>query len=268
LVIPTRNVDKSMVSTIKLVYYVLSISGVLAFVLSIIFNSSVLAFIGLGCIFWAAIFAYVRPEKRIKKTLMDSAILPLLENTDTYLSESGCYGKGVYLPPKFLKDAESSVVLVPSTSGNGLLRSENVNIEEIKSMTTHCVFIVPPGKALSRLFEEELHTSFIKTSLNYVQEKLPPLLVDVLEVAEAAEIAVEKNIVTVELKGHVFEQTCQKTRGLKNVHEIVGCPLCSAIACSLAKATGKPVEIKGESQHEDSTLIQFLLMEDLNANSS
>jgi len=43
----------------------------------------------------------------------------------------------------------------------------------------------------------------------------------------------------------------------------MGCPLCSAMACALAKATGKPVTIEKEMQNLDgSTRIQYKLLED------
>jgi hydroxymethylpyrimidine/phosphomethylpyrimidine kinase len=62
---------------------------------------------------------------------------------------------------------------------------------------------------------------------------------------------------------HVFEGLCKETRKLERTHETVGCPLSSAIACALAKATGKPITIEKELQDPDgSTRIQYRLLED------
>jgi hypothetical protein len=44
----------------------------------------------------------------------------------------------------------------------------------------------------------------------------------------------------------------------------MGCALCSAIACALAKATGKPVTIEKEEQSQDgkTTKIQYRIIDD------
>jgi adenine/guanine phosphoribosyltransferase-like PRPP-binding protein len=65
------------------------------------------------------------------------------------------------------------------------------------------------------------------------------------------------------MKNHVFEDLCEETRKLKRTHETVGCPLSSALACVLAKATGKPVTIeKEEKLPDETTQIQYTVLED------
>jgi hypothetical protein len=105
---------------------------------------------------------------------------------------------------------------------------------------------------------------FTAISLADLQVKLPNLLVEELEIAEDAEIDAQLDTVTVKLNEHIFSQLCEETRRLKITHESIGCPLSSAIACALAKATGKPVTIEKEEQTQNgkTTEIQYRILED------
>jgi hypothetical protein len=66
------------------------------------------------------------------------------------------------------------------------------------------------------------------------------------------------------MNNHIFEDLCKETRKLEKTHETIGCPLSSAFACILAKATGKPVTIEKEETLPDATIrIQYTVLEDL-----
>lgn len=76
-------------------------------------------------------------------------------------------------------------------------------------------------------------------------------------------IEIEGSIVKVQVKNHVFKDLCDETRKLKRTHETVGCPLSSALACALAKVTGKPVTIeKEETTTDETTSIEYKILED------
>ncbi len=72
-----------------------------------------------------------------------------------------------------------------------------------------------------------------------------------MEIAENTEIKMESDAITIEIINHIFNEICRETRKLTKTHESIGCPLCSAIACALAKATGKPIVIENEELSED-----------------
>jgi len=248
----------------KLICFVLFLVGVIALAFSINYASSILAFIGLGLVFWGSILFYIRPEKYVKETLLDNTTLPLLVNLEKILKELGYKSKGVYLPPKYLKNFESSLVFIPSKTEQPLPKPEEVDEEKLYSKNPNGIFLTPPGLTISKLFEKELGTSFTRTDLNYIQENLPKLLIEDMEIAENTEIKTENKTVTIEITNHVFNEICQETRKLQKTHESIGCPLCSAIACALAKATGKPITIEKEEQSKDgkTTKIQFSIIED------
>jgi hypothetical protein len=55
----------------------------------------------------------------------------------------------------------------------------------------------------------------------------------------------------------------EETGKLKRAHETVGCPISSALACILAKATGKPTVVqKEETTQDQTTTIEYRMLED------
>ena len=237
--------------------------GLVFLIPSVFYSSYVPAFVGLGLAFWGALLLYVTPAKHIRLDLLNATLGPALSNTERMLANAKLDGKGVYLPPRYLKNSESSLLFVPSKQDVGLPEPEDIDGEEHFGNPTG-VFLVPHGAALSRIFEDELGTSFTATDLSYIQEKLPKLLVEDLEMAESMEIKIEDNTVTMEITNHVFNEICLETSKLPKTQRIMGCPLASAIACALAKATGKPVVIEKEEQSQDgkTTEIRYRLMEE------
>lgn len=240
------------------------IFGIISIILSVFSASSILAFIGLGLTFWGALLRYITPSKHVPLQLLTATATSTLPDIEKLLADSHLTAKGIYLPPKNLKDFESSLVFVPSNPGQPLPTSEKADETKLYSKNPKGLFLTPPGLGISKLLEKELGTSFTKTDLNTIQEKLPKLLIEDLEIAENTEVKTQDNTITIEITNHIFNEICQETRKLQNTHESVGCPLCSAIACALAKATGKPIRIEKEEQSQDgkTTRIQYHMVEE------
>lgn len=98
----------------------------------------------------------------------------------------------------------------------------------------------------------------------YLQQNLPKLLIEHLEIAETAEIQAQNGKVTIELTGNIFTEICQETQIHPKTHQAVGCLLSSAIACALAKATGKAITITKETKNPSNktTIIEYQIEED------
>jgi len=111
--------------------------------------------------------------------------------------------------------------------------------------------LVPSGVALANLFERELGTSFVKVDLEYLMRNLPRVFVEALEIAEDFELSVEGGRVHVQIDGSIYKALCSEVRGLSRVCEVFGCPLCSSIACALARTSGKPVVMDGNEFSQD-----------------
>jgi len=248
----------------KLICLVLFFVGAIALAFSIYYTSSILAFIGLGLTFWGALLLHVTPSKHVPLELLNATATSTLTNIEKIITDSNLNGKGIYLPPKYLKHFESSLIFIPSKAEQILPKPEEVEEEKLYSKNPDGIFLTPPGLALSKLFEKELGTSFTKTDLNHLQEKLPKLFIEDMEIVEGIDIKTENNTITIEITNHILKDICEEARKYQKLHESIGCPLCSALACALAKATGKPITIEREEQSQNgkTTKIRYCMLEE------
>ena len=115
--------------------------------------------------------------------------------------------------------------------------------------------LTPPGLNLANLYENELKKDFVKADVDYLQKKLPKLLVEELEVAQNFEIYIEDDVVEVRITDSIYKNLCREVRKLTTVSNSIGCPLCSSIAITIARSTGKPVVIEKNDVSEDGKII-------------
>jgi hypothetical protein len=237
--------------------------GSISIVTSLIYGSSLPATIGLVVTFWGAILLYVTPIKPVPLELLNATAASTMVNVEKVLKEAEVSGNGVYLPPKYFEDFESSLVFIPKETGNRLPSPREVKLGKLYSGTPDGLFLTPPGLALSRLFEKELGMSFAETNLDVLKKKLPQLLIEDLEIAEDLEIKSQSNIITIEATNCIFNKLCDEIRKLEKTHATVGCVFSSALACAIAKATGKPVAIQKEELVNEgkTTRIEFSTLE-------
>jgi uncharacterized membrane protein YgaE (UPF0421/DUF939 family) len=85
--------------------------GASALIFSVVYASTILAFIGLGLAFWGAILLYIRDQEYTRKVLLDASVLPSLTTINQLVQKLNYKDNAVYLPPKYLKDPESSTRL-------------------------------------------------------------------------------------------------------------------------------------------------------------
>ena len=253
------------ISLTKLVCSALLSTGVIALAFSINFTSLILAFIGLGLVFWGAILFYIRPEKYVKETVFVETTLPSLANLEQMLTELGYQRKGVYLPPKYLKDSESSKIYLSAKDSMTLPPLEQIRDQEDKIFLKDSgALIRPPGMELSRLFERMLGTSFMEVDLLYLEQNMPKLLIEDLKITQKVEIKAGNNRVHVRMENSIFKNVWKETIKLPNLWRSLGDPLVSAIACALAKATAKPVIIeKNQISNEGRTIdTEYCILEE------
>ena len=278
-----RRKDHRKTSPANIVALILLALGLTALTLSISYTSNILAFIGLGLTFWGATLLYISPEKHVKKILLDTTITPSLSNLDQILTELGYQGKGIYLPPKYLKDFETSKIYIPKHKNTKLPTPETIQQQEDKTFLRNpeATLITPPGASLSKLFEKTLGTSFTQVDLNSLQQKLPKLFIEDLEIAENIEIKtsesfqeeiqnqhkkedlkaisqtqIKSDIVYAKITNPIYKDICKETRKLANICNSIGCPLCSSIAIALTKTTGNPITIEKTEVSEDGKTIE------------
>lgn len=224
--------------------------GIIALASSIIYNSSILAFIGLGLTLWGGLFLYARPVRYVKEDILDSTAISSLINIDKILAELDYEGKGIHLPPRRLEELKENVIFIP--------KRKDVLIPTTKDLAKGKAFLNPdgiclaaPGQGLLTLYEEKLGIDLSKTDINYLKNRLPKLLIEDLELLEDLEITEHENKVCVKMRHSVYQGLCNQLRRHTTICSRLGCPLCSSIAGALAKATGKAVIIEREEISSD-----------------
>ena len=255
-----RNHRRSLAETVA---YVLLLWGAIALITSNVFSSSVLAFIGLGLTLWGALLLYIKPAKYVKVSVLDSTAISPLETIDQIITDLNYKGKAVYLPPRYLKDLKDGKVFISSKKNLSVPPVEEVVQQKFFLTNSKGLCLTPPGLGLANLYEKELGRSFANVDLNYLQNNLPKLLIEDLEIAEDLEVKVEGNIVKAKITGSINKDLCSETRKLANICGSVGCPLCSSIAIALTRATGVPVIIEKIEVPREGEMIEatFLLLE-------
>ena len=267
---------KVKITLTKFTAWALLCLGAIALIISIFYSSSILAFIGLGLIFWGAILAYIQTEEYIKETLLDATIQPYLTTLNQLIKELDYKGNATYLPPKYFQEPETVKIYIPRQKSTKIPPPEEIQKHEKQLFTQNpqSLLLTPPGIGLTKLFEETLETSFTKLNLEQLQNSLPKLLIEDLEIAENLEIRTEFNKATTKIKNQVsviqtkedticvkitktiYKNICNEARKLSHICKTVGCPLCSAIACAITKASGKPVTIQKTESAQDGGIIE------------
>jgi hypothetical protein len=242
----------------KLTCSTLIATGATAILLSTMYNSLILAFTGLGLTFWGIILAYIQPEDYVKRTILEAATLPNLATLNQIIQELNFEGKAIYLPPKYLKDQEESKAYIPKQKNDPMPTPEQIQEQEnsLFCKNPNGMLVKPPGAELSKLFEKILQTSFLRIDLQQLQQTMPKLLIEDLEIAQTMEITTEKDKIHIKIENSNIQKLTEETQKLPKMHNSLGCPLTSAIACALAKVTGKPVTIENQKLNAETKTLE------------
>lgn len=248
--------DKRKRKPLGKIGYLLLYFGLIALVSSIIYNSSILAFIGLGLTLWGGLFLYAKPVRYVKEVIFNSTTISSLVTIDKILTELNQKGRGVHLPPKHLEQLKESIVFIPTR--------EDVIIPPVKDVTKERVFLNPdgvrltaPGQGLLTLYEEKLGTNLSKIDFDYLKNSLPKLLIEDLELLEDLEIEKQHDVIHVKMKLSAYKDLCRQVRKHTSICSHFGCPLCSSIACALAKSMGKAVILEKNEVTTDGKTIRM-----------
>jgi hypothetical protein len=238
------------------------VPGVLALIFSILNNSNVLAFIGLGLTFWGALFFFIRPIRYVPSSLLDSTAISTYTTIDRIVKDLKFKGESYYIPPypkevylpEYLKGLKEAVVFISADSG-GIPSIEELAKSRFLLENPNGICIAPPGLGLLSRFEKELRQDITKLELNELCESLPQIILENFHLAKEIEMKTEENGVYLKIFDSTYKNLYSREENLKSVH-FLGCPLTSAIACAIAKTTGKIVTIRKDSISPDGQIIE------------
>jgi hypothetical protein len=153
--------------------------------------------------------------------------------------------KGVYLPAGDAK----VVVFVPSEPFSMLPESSVIEGKTFLK-DPQGMLVVPPGLALANLIEKKLGFTLKNCGVEDVVRALPKVLVEDLEIVRDVEIEVNGDRISFKLIDSIYADFCKEMRETSRRCGL-GCPMCSALACILTIASGKPVLFDEDELSED-----------------
>nr|MDO8046136.1 hypothetical protein [Candidatus Baldrarchaeota archaeon] len=239
------------------------ILGVLSLIFSILKESQILAFIGLGLTFWGALFLFIKPVRYVRSELLHSASLSSYLTLDRIIKDLKFKGKSYYIPPypkdvylpEYLRGLKEMKVFISADKGSSIPSIEEMAKNKFLLKNPKGICVAPPGLGLLTQIERELRKDLTKLDLNSLCENLPKVLTEDLQVAKEMEIKTEENGVYIKISDSTYSDLYSKERNLKSVH-LLGCPLISAIICATAKATGKIVTIDKDNFSPDNKTVE------------
>jgi len=242
---------------------ILLVPGALSLIFSVLNNSQVLAFIGLGLTFWGALFFFVRPIKYVKSSLLDSTAISSYSTIDRIVKDLKYKGKSYYIPPypkevylpEYLKGLKNMIVFISADSDASMPSIEEMAKTKFLLENPKGILAAPPGLGLLTQFEKELRTDLTKLDLNELCETLPQLILENFQLAKEIEMKTAKNEVHLKIFDSIYKNVYSREENLRSVH-FLGCPLVSAIACAIAKTTGKIVTLHRDKISLDGQTIE------------
>jgi hypothetical protein len=228
---------------------VLITPGVLALVLSIVTDSQVLAFVGLGLTFWGALFFLVQPSRLVQESLLDATAAASYGTIDRIMGNLKYKGKCWYIPPypkdaylpEHLKGLKEMIVFLSANENSELPSIAEIASKKFILQNPKGISITAPGAGLLDQLENELKLDPTQTDLQTLCETLPQQILENFQLAKEIEMNPENDKVNLRITGSIFRPLYTK-EDLKSIYQL-GCPLISALACALAKTTGKAVTI-------------------------
>lgn len=218
---------------------------------------------GLGLTFWGGLSLFTRPIEFVRSTILDSIAVSAYTTIDRITEDLGYSGKPIYIPPyskeaylpEHLKGLKEMTVLIPSGARTAMPTIKEIAKKQFLLTNPKGICIAPPGYGLVNLFERELKTEFTQIDMDQLCSILPTVIVNNLELAREFEMNVEDDVVHIKVADSVYAALYSSDQGIKSIHSM-GCPLTSAVACALAKTTGKLVTIIKDAVSPDLKTIE------------
>ena len=225
-------------------------AGVLVLAYAVFFVLEVAAFVGLGLVFWGAVFALARNGKYVESGVLDGTAKAAYSTFDRLLRDLKFEGKGYFIPPypgdanipEYLRALKDPVVFI-SDSFDGKPSADELASGKFLSEKGRGVFITCPGSELVAQMEKQVNMDFSRIDLNELVDYLPRCLTETFNLAKSADISLVEGGVSLTATGLLYQSLYRADPPMASVR-VLGCPAVSAVASILAKASGRTVVLK------------------------
>ena len=243
----------------------LLVLGGVSLVVSILYTYSILAFIGLGLVFWGMLFSLLKPVRQTSVTVLEGTALSSYLTIDRIIKSLKYIGKAYYIPPypkdvylpdhlKGLKD----VVIFFSAESNTEMPSI-VEMAEGRFFTEKSkgAMVIPPGAGLLEIVEKKSNVDFSGMNLENLCDTLAYSIANEYNLAQEVEMSKKGNQVLLRVRDSVYKGLYGRENNIKSI-SVIGCPLASAVACALAKASAQAIAIEKLKVSSDGMMIEVV----------
>jgi hypothetical protein len=226
--------------------------GLTVFLMSTARGIPAMAAAGFAAFLIGILLAYLSFAPTVRSELVGSALMPTMNNLETLLKSFGVSADATYIYSN--SKTTSFRVLVPLSEDPvpPLARTMNeIATLPGKESRSDGLLLQPPGADLLSLIERESGQEIESVELANLQEALSRGLVRSLELASSVTLTFEGSecrlLVEGDVLGKVTQELVEKT---PIVCKRIGCPICSLVACALAKSSHGDVRFRG-AEHFD-----------------
>jgi hypothetical protein len=239
----------------------LSSLGGISMIFAYFESSLILTFIGLGSLFWGAMMFYISPSRLVRADVVD-ALIPAMQNSfNAIINLMGYTGEVVFFHPRTLKGLTQGYVFIshntvpkPKIDVLNLLPNSSADGTPSIHMDPKGTFLIAPSQRLVDLFEKEMRINFAAVNFGYLQETLPKLLIEDLELIDNISLIETDDAFTVTMSGGPFVKMCRQTSENKSNSNHIWCPICSTLALVFSKLKGMPISIEETLVNDSDTI--------------
>ncbi len=227
----------------KTISILLLLVGGTSLITSYVYNSVILAFVGLGLVLWGAVVFSALPFRQVPASVIYPFMVDTIKTLDYILVSMSYKGRTIFHHLKDQNGQTQGYLFIPYENTyeipNDLIVKERMFYDAPKGIS-----IVAPSQGLLELFESELDVDFETVDLNYLRERLSKLLTEDLKLIDNLSIENSEGVTKVKIFGKTSAHICDSINKQTELGNHLGCPLCSAFGLIVSKVVGKPVTIK------------------------
>jgi hypothetical protein len=210
----------------NIVLVALSASSAVTLAASILLDSFLLVFIGLGLMIWASSLVYISSTKMMKLRLVVPPLRDAMYAVDGLLTRTG---------------GDCHTIFTPSVTPGG-----RPSQERVCANPRDRVPMLPLGTHLFNEYVKASHVDLAQVDVDYLSELLEPILTDQLELATEFEMTHRDDVVHVRLRDYLLHELCAEIHAVDaTMCRRTPCSVCSSLAMALTQVTRKPVGVDG-----------------------
>jgi hypothetical protein len=239
-----------------------TIMGISLIYLSTISSSEVLALIGLGLLFWGAIFFLMTPIGFVDARLLLSTVYSEYSSFDRIIENFDC--KKCYYIPHILnqdvvdggiKKTKDPVMFLSAETTSKIIEDETLFVQKKFLLKKNKgIVLTPPGLGFIKLIEKK-KPNYYNIPLEKMCEFLPQLITQDFALTKDFVMKIQDERIIIIIQKSIYKGLYNVDRG-SNSAKLFGCPIVNAVGCILAKISGKIVTIDEIKASKDASTLQ------------